>query len=355
MALFALLGPAEAAPATTVAPPNVSLTGVSCPSATTCIAVGAGSILTRSAGGHWTVQAAPHPQGVKELAFTGIDCPTTTHCVAVGTATYQHPALGFVETWNGTSWHFESPSVINQLQLAAVSCAYAGSCTAVGNDFTGEESAITLANGVWTNHPVPNAYPSYGGYLQSVSCATARSCLAVGTLGVRGGSAALAASWDGTAWTNVPVPDGDNVGSLTSVRCLTTKDCFALGVYGDGLLDLRWNGTALTPFNQTFSDAPLAGINFTLARCSTQGCQMLGSTWNGQGLQPAAARFTKTTGVTHALPLPAGQSAGEVVAASCFKTLCTAVGSAPPSYLQGPSVPLIERFDGTSWNLESVG
>jgi hypothetical protein len=87
------------------------------------------------------------------------------------------------------------------------------------------------------------------GYLYGVSCSSPRSCQAVGDYaGSRGLGQPLVESWDGAAWSVVPVPR-PAVGYLYGVSCSSPRSCQAVGDYAgsrglDQPLVESWDGTA---------------------------------------------------------------------------------------------------------------
>jgi hypothetical protein len=87
---------------TTVSPnDNAALYGVSCASATNCIAAGVYDTTTGDGatlaeiwnGSTWTQQASPNPSGAEDADFQGISCPSTTDCTAVGDWYATSPSL----------------------------------------------------------------------------------------------------------------------------------------------------------------------------------------------------------------------------------------------------------------------
>ena len=80
--------------------PGTSLSGVSCPSATFCIAVGAGvgALIERWNGHTWSVAASQIAPGD---SLSAVSCTAPTDCMAVGS----NRTVGtLVERWNGTRW-----------------------------------------------------------------------------------------------------------------------------------------------------------------------------------------------------------------------------------------------------------
>jgi len=233
-------------------PGSSSLVGaVSCPSARSCYAVGQytprGSLawaplIEHWDGGQWFQQTAPVPPGTSYGSLSGVSCPTAKFCVAVGT----DGAGALIERWNGRRWSASVPSSPSAM-LYGVSCPSAASCFAVG---TGSAAGGSLVErwrgGRWTGSvtPVPSgsSYP----WLQSVSCASATRCLAVGDDLDPG---VYADSWNGRGWHLVSmVAVGGHLGELTEVRCLAAASCVALADTTQTSATQRsesafWNGT----------------------------------------------------------------------------------------------------------------
>jgi hypothetical protein len=74
--------------------PRNTLLGVSCPSATSCVAVGDSrkaeadhTLVKRLAGNKWSIEPSPDPAGAIEASLHGVVCTSATACVAVGDST----------------------------------------------------------------------------------------------------------------------------------------------------------------------------------------------------------------------------------------------------------------------------
>jgi hypothetical protein len=212
------------------APPDASnLLGVSCASASACVAVGVdtvppgGPAIDSWNGSGWTSQAPA--DGAFEL--TAVSCATATDCMALGI----NEANGAIsEYFNGTSWALEPlPAKTNPI---AVDCPTIARCIAVGTGM------IDYWNGTsWSGQPGVSSKEQ----LDSVSCLTASSCMAVGDQAAR----ALAEYWDGSHWAaqHPPVPKGSTRSSLTSVACSPTG-CMAVGRYTAKRLGGAWQTLA---------------------------------------------------------------------------------------------------------------
>ena len=154
--------------------------GVSCASSADCSAVGTSDIVTVSGdfteespgpleehwnGTGWTVVAGPKNSPIDQLG--GVSCPSSTTCFAVGDST-------LVQRWNGTTWSIAPlSSKTSQSELTHVSCATATSCFAVGSNGADEEAAplIERWNGTaWSVVPSPSPSGAFDTSLSDVSC-----------------------------------------------------------------------------------------------------------------------------------------------------------------------------------------
>jgi hypothetical protein len=115
----------------------VYLDAVSCSSAAACTAVGhyeassgiSKALAERWNGTTWTIQPTPGPrQPSSYFEMTGVSCPSATSCTAVTSS----PVLA--EHWNGTTWTIQpTPNLgSSDAELTWVSCWWQGNCIAVG-------------------------------------------------------------------------------------------------------------------------------------------------------------------------------------------------------------------------------
>jgi hypothetical protein len=170
------------------------LTAVSCASSTTCMAVGSqsgsgGVLVEQWNAGTWTVLATAPTADIPATgpaSLDGVSCGSATACMAVGS----YPSSGSVQpfglSWNGTTFSgstvtgAESPST-----FAGVSCISSVGCTAVGPQNTAGAAPVVVAD--WTGgatwQVLPNqtsTLPAVPYALDSVSCVPEVSCSAVG-------------------------------------------------------------------------------------------------------------------------------------------------------------------------------
>jgi hypothetical protein len=300
LAVAGLLGPASLAPAAasvtaawSVVPssdamaPQGRLAGVSCVSATACVAVGravnrAGgevALAERWNGAKWEIQDVPRPAGAQITSLSAVSCTSATACTAVG---YYNAGgntdLTLVERWNGTVWAIQpSPSPAAVSYLLGVSCTSATACTAVGA-YQQIPALLTLAerwNGTrWAVQPTPT--PAGYGTLSAVSCASATACTAVGSSS-RGSlnSETVAEHWNGARWAVQPTPRPTTAMVLSGVSCPSVTVCVAVGSStapgAEGTLAERWDGTRWavirTPGPAGFDS--LSGVSCTSASACT--------------------------------------------------------------------------------------
>jgi hypothetical protein len=124
---------------------------VSCPNVDACTTVGswvdAGDAIRTLAerwdGTTWVRQPAPNPRGSDISELNGVSCPSVSTCTAVGdwaSNADQIPSATLAVHWNGTTWGLEATSNppggrINTLN--GVACPSTETCVAVGDSWDG--------------------------------------------------------------------------------------------------------------------------------------------------------------------------------------------------------------------------
>lgn len=297
-----------------------SFAGVSCSSASQCVAVGTapwgtgGAFASASAwfGSTWTpvMPVAPPPTSSTFTVLDGVSCTSGAFCTAVGgyeTNGSSDSQTAWAVNWNGSAWTNETtPSLGLPSALHGISCTSAPTCMAVG--WQGNQALAEAWDGAnWIVEPTPSLTEEAS--LSAVSCASASSCMAVGETGTpsSGSFSPLAEWWDGSSWTVVPVqlPAGAQRASLEGVSCSAPTTCMAVGYY-DG------SGGDETPF--------AAG-------------------WSGR------------TFVVEPPALPSGWPYSSLSGVSCrAANWCLAVGGA--SNQSYGTETLAERWDGANWTIE---
>ncbi len=255
---------------------NIELNGISCTSASFCIAVGrlyksgGDQILTEKwNGSNWTQLTSPAMGPDAFVDILGVSCKSTTFCMAVGWWT-DEPSEAFAMKWNGTSWTVETvPNDGNTEDniLESVSCPTTTFCIAVGN---GPGQLIDRWNGsVWS---IVSTTANFG--LDGVRCRSTTFCMAVGAKSAGANTDTLAEQWNGTTWSVLTTPNvsGSPGNILLSVSCTGTTFCMAggyaqgSGVTRDTLTEV-WNGStwAIAPSVSPTSDSVINSVSCTTA------------------------------------------------------------------------------------------
>lgn len=191
---------------------DMSLSGLSCESATTCVAVGSVStgdgstyvaVIESEVAGEWAAPAvAPLPPGMTttsaDTSLESVACTGASACIAIGVVQQLQgsgapPVL--VDTLSAGRWLWartpKDPG--SSMGLGDVSCASSVTCWAAGYLSGAHGDVALLARGSvsglteYRSIPLPNGGPGPANYfaLDSVSCTAAPSCTVVGSEGVR--------------------------------------------------------------------------------------------------------------------------------------------------------------------------
>ncbi|MGH3403783.1 MAG: hypothetical protein ACRDRJ_14980 [Streptosporangiaceae bacterium] len=216
------------------------LEAVSCVSSSACMAVGSTKThagLTSKAlaafwnGTSWSTLTPIRPAGARWSRLAGVSCTSATHCVAAG---YYPPATGspraLVETWNGSSWTKESPNMrVNFPDHVGVSCATRSACMVTWGAL-GEDLAQWWNGTKWTATVFAGPKPrSQERDIAGVSCMSATSCTAAGSFAYSTGSGPLVETWDGSKWTVTGAPNpAIGIGFFNGVSCTGVR-CTAVG------------------------------------------------------------------------------------------------------------------------------
>jgi hypothetical protein len=216
----------------------------------------ASPLIERWNGRRWSIQPVPLPVVITPdvpvnsngpgAALAGVSCASASACMAVGTWWQQAsgPGYAFAELWNGKRWRLLTPAHSVSKAFAGVSCTSRDACTAVG--WTAQQPRYVLVrrhttpliehwNGrSWHVQRAPDPSPAHSAWLASVSCLGA-SCTAVGGAGPR----PLIERGTREHWVpqHAPLPPHNHArggSSLESVSCGTANACIAIGEYGNG-------------------------------------------------------------------------------------------------------------------------
>ena len=314
------------------------------------LSLGAGAVLPgahASASLNWSIVSSPNGSGVgSELA--GVSCPSATFCVAVGESDGT-----LIESWNGSAWSpVLSLSLSSGSQLDGVACTSPAFCVAVGFDGPNQDTIIESWDGsAWSLGSNPNNVPALG-ELHDVSCTSISSCVAVGCSGCncfQCTSDTLVESWNGIAWSVVSSPNGSQsvFNNLAGVSCSSPDFCVAVGATGSNMLLESWNGSA---WSIVASPSPGVGASLNGVSCTSASfCIVVGGdghtgdtlieSWNGSAWtidsspNPSSV-FNALTGVSCTSP-----------------SFCAAVGDYADN--TGNTETLAESWDGSAWSADS--
>ena len=306
---------------------------VSCPTTTFCLALGYAtgpgtvSLLTKRWNGTtWTIVPTPTPPGSSRSTLSGISCTSATFCLAVGVYSAGSSYRILTERWNGSAWSVVSTASNPNAHLEAVSCRSSANCTATGT--VNDHRVIERWNGsTWT---VSNTLAGLNKDLESISCPTTTNCMAVGWtyVGTSFARQTFARQWNGTTWSTVPTPNPSAAEDpiLSSVSCPSPTNCVAIGSFSSGpdqepLIE-RWNGSAWSIDSLPVGDGEeieLRGVSCA----SVTSCVAIGSSSSSGTLieQWDGAAWTVASN---------DPRAGYLQGVSCASPAnCTAVGRAP--------------------------
>ena len=365
----------------TATPPGAEYTklyGVSCTAADSCTA--AGYYLDSAGAGHplaeqwngtaWSIEPTPAPAGSVNSGLFAISCPAANSCTAVGaTKDSAGTETPVAESWNGTTWQVQTvpvPAGSTFSEFLAVSCSSALACTAGGTSSNSSFQTSALAerwNGTaWQIQPTPAITGSSGAEFDGVSCSTSQSCVAAGTSFTQAGNEVmLAEAWNGSTWSvqaaKTPRAAESN---LLAVSCSAPDACFAVGSYDlingtGGVLADYWDGTSWQlHFPPKPAGSPVAEYDAVSCTSAATACAAAGAalTASSRTLGLAAA-WQGTNWQTQPTPEPAGAAARTSLdGVSCAASDCVAAGFFVTNNDTG--VPLAERWDGTSWQIQAT-
>jgi photosystem II stability/assembly factor-like uncharacterized protein len=212
---------------------NTALLGVSCPSGTTtCVAVGVipndggplnGAIVTSNDGGvTWSAPSTNFPL----TALGGVSCASASFCVAVG-------AQILVTNDGGQTWTQQFVSGGTGI-LRTVSCGSPTTCVAIGANPMGATQSrepgfeIQSADGgtSWTAVSLPA-----GSWLvNALSCPDAGDCVLSGPSSIASGAPAWTSSDGGSTWSATVLPTA--VSAVSSISCVSASSCVYVGLSG---------------------------------------------------------------------------------------------------------------------------
>jgi hypothetical protein len=356
---------------------------ISCASATSCLAVG--SHVDGATGtsvpvaqdfdaGRWRTVTVKSP-GTPGMpsTLTGVSCPTASHCLAVGdynTVAWGDP-LPYAMTWNGTSLspvaRLPFPQGAYLDALGDVTCPAVNNCVVLGlvtgdrspGTFNGGELVWTWNGTTWSMAAVPIPATIVVENLGSVQCTTVTDCVAAGQEVTDDGNTRPALdTWNGASFTahDPPVPAGMSFATFSGLSCASRNHCAAVGSGYPAtqspvtsFLDV-WNGRH---WNVTLWSGPTAAGQAELSSVScvsASDCIAVGSDGPAADQQAAALTWNGTTWTAAAVPGPGSGATSLFSDVNCSKDGdCTAIGQ--ESDAGAPTVAIAGHWNGSAWQV----
>jgi len=355
-----------------------SLAGVTCPTASFCIAVGGYAddpnslsfpLVEQLRENRWIVSGETAAGGTAGR-LKGVGCAGPSTCFAVGES--GQSSLGssslfraLIERWSDKLWSTVSAPKVpgaTKTALNGISCVGPSDCFAVGDFIDDLENTYPLIERwdgkMWSvmDSPIPGrrtAKASAFEYLDAITCTAESNCFAVGhdSSHVR----PLLEQWDGSQWSIVaaPEPTGATNPVLDGVAC-TSSICFAVGSWRHGngnksapLIE-AWNGA--TWALQTLS-APASGTQ-TLAAIACLPSSNCFAVGRGRPSPGSTRSLVEQWGAGHwsdmANPNPSGAASTKLSGIACYLKTCYAVGDSTGAAGQ---LTLIDRWIKSGWTV----
>jgi hypothetical protein len=349
--------------------PRINLTGsdVSCPTTTSCVVLGSSTfgepfqtptLTTFSYTYDMVSLTSVVPPALYKSPYsglTGLSCPTASSCVAVG---YGEPAFEsgqpIVETLTGASW---SPTVLTVpgaafAALEDVACRTTTNCVAVGlaetttSGFHEEMLIATLGSTGWSTSTANPPAASPDGIFDSISCPSPSRCVASGT----SGGLPFVGVLGGAGWTyrTLPLPKFRHQVdfSPTAVDCASASYCVNVG----STLGLRpfydvYNGTTWTMHAISLPSSVSSFQPYSVSCPAVGYCVAVGSNKS----QSVVATLSGGRWHVRQIPPPSGYIETAVSAVACQGVgSCEAVGAVFPVGTNSPLVPASFAIDASS-------
>ena len=308
-------------------------TALACTSPTSCTSTGAG-VAQRYDGATWTDTALPAGTSPAEV-LAAVSCATADDCVAVGSGwTLRDPAVGpqltpTLQRFDGDRWAAEDAG---DADLRYVSCATASSCMAAGSEL-GTFWSRRWDGDAWRE--LPPVSDRRAGGVTGLSCPTATWCLLTTTSYTGGGDVAWV--WTGgDAWAELPAALPADSSSTTGLSCPAPGECVVVGNWV-GPQAFRLSGGAWSPVDLAGLGLG-AGASVEDVDCAAPGeCAVVGRT--GYVDSVPQALLAVLSGGTWSVSERAGVGAIDV---DCWSADgCVAVASGGD--------PHLEMWDGAGW------
>ena len=322
----------------------------------------AASLIAQETGGVWSLVPSASP-GTLRNSLAGVAAITPNDAWAVGNSA--NGAL--TEHWNGAGWSVIPSANATAVddRLNAVAAASSSDVWAVGAAWANQTHTQALAehwNGAtWTIAPGPAGVGGSGAELRAVAAVAAGDVWAGGVAGNP-----LLEHWNGSAWSIVPSPSAINGTSLDAfgingIAAVSSKDVWAVG--GNTARSCAGTVPALIEhFDGTRWSAMLTaqvGILYGVTALASNDVWAVGTTYASGPQGALLLHWNGKQWLSVSSPAPASQQGSYQLSAVAARTSADVYASgAAYNYGASGSGPqsqaLVERWDGTSWNVVQV-
>jgi hypothetical protein len=327
-------------------PPDASVAGISCGSSEGCVAVGdstdsSGSPLVSDEtlqSGSWTAGSVPLAPSGTIPNEVGVSCPSATWCLASGDLyDSASPVQVEAQTLSGGTWSAVQIPPDGSTDASRPSCPVVGWCAVIVDRAL--PVAAILADGTWTSTALP-VPPGASGqvFVSDLSCAAIDACVAVGSFDDATGGHLIAYSLAQGSWSATTLPSTPDApgATLSAISCPVIGSCLAVGKSANDVSAV-WSPFIETLANGTWHADTLAlpsGVlneSFSGISCTaTMACVAVGIRSNADRT-PAALTATLTGGswTRYSLANATGTVATTLTGVACpVGGACEAVGSA---------------------------
>jgi len=318
--------------------PDQSNGSPTCAGPSRCYALGNAADLYRStdAGATWKPLSTYGWSGFDKIA-----CLLRSTCFVVGAAADPQGAIEFgkIVGFGARVLRIATLTSLDVLQIQALSCTSASSCSILGTTSTGVDVIRTSDGGrTWTTRVLPAIHDAF--YL---SCAGAHHCVVLGARRFTHGPLLALSTDDGGVYWSVRAIATDPYGYSGGVACTATGRCLALSTgVGQGIVLVRPSATSAWS-RRSLPTGP--SVLSAVACPSISTCVAVG---DGSPLYSSDAGAT--WGVS-SRPPPPGTTLGTVACPS--STACVAGGSQPTGGRFVRSSVYMSVDGGATWRATS--
>lgn len=230
------------------------------------------SLIARWNGRQWEDVAVP--AGARRGWLNGVAVTSPRNAWAVG---FSGPLDGSRRSlllhWDGTAWRLMAhPGATGGVSLAGVAATSARHAWAVGYTGRGKIYILRSDGRLWWRVHVHS--PTGAVVLDGIAATSARNVWVVGMTSAGLGTG-LIMHWNGSEWTQTPLPGLPSGSSVLGVAATSTGRAWAVGVAGESTtLILRWNGRAWRRVAGSSRAGGLTGV----AAASPRGAWAVGGT-----------------------------------------------------------------------------